>query len=59
MLVNGKLIFSKAAVGRFPVDDEVEEIFEAVKDGKEPPPAPAASNKPTGFVSRVLDKFRN
>jgi len=27
VVVNGKVIFSKAEVGRFPVDNEVEEIF--------------------------------
>ena len=27
IVVNGKLIFSKAETGRFPVDDEVEELF--------------------------------
>jgi len=30
VIVNGKLIFSKSAQGRFPLDDEVEEIFEAL-----------------------------
>jgi len=40
------------------MDDEVEEIFEALRDGKAMPqklekPAPA------GFVNRVLGKLRN
>jgi selT/selW/selH-like putative selenoprotein len=34
VLVDGKLIFSKSQSGRFPVDDEVEEIFEALKKPK-------------------------
>ena len=55
MLVGGRLIFSKAEMGRFPVDDEVEEIFEALKDGKEPP---APRPKPPGLVTRVVNKLR-
>ena len=31
VIVDGKLIFSKHQSGRFPVDNEVEEIFEALK----------------------------
>jgi hypothetical protein len=55
-MVGERLIFSKAQTGRFPVEDEVEEIFEAVRDGKEPPkPAPAKA----GFVGRMMDKLRN
>jgi predicted Rdx family selenoprotein len=27
VIANGKLIFSKSAVGRFPLDDEVEQVF--------------------------------
>jgi len=27
VVVDGKVIFSKAELGRFPVDDEVEKIF--------------------------------
>jgi len=37
VIADGKLIFSKAQSGRFPLDDEVEEIFGAIKDGKHPP----------------------
>jgi hypothetical protein len=56
VIVGDRLVFSKAETGRFPVEDEVEEIFEAIRDGKEPPkPAPA---KP-GFVGRMIDKLRN
>ncbi len=57
MLVNGKLVFSKSSVGRFPVEGEVEEIFAALKEGREP--VPVEIKKPEGFVSRILDKLRN
>jgi len=36
---------------------EVEAIFEAIRDGKEPP-APADEPRPAGFVHRVIDKLR-
>jgi hypothetical protein len=56
VIVGDRLIFSKSETGRFPVEDEVEEIFEAIRDGKEPPrPAPAKR----GLVGRVMDKLRN
>jgi hypothetical protein len=56
VIVGDRLIFSKSETGRFPVENEVEEIFEAIRDGKEPPkPAPA---KPS-FVGRVIDKLRS
>ena len=56
VLVDGKLIFSKAETGRFPVDGEVEERFAALKDGRELPPIEVSKG---GFVSRILDKMRN
>lgn len=56
MIADGRLIFSKASSGRFPVDDEVEEIFEALKDGREP--VKVEEKKPTGFVERMLGKLR-
>jgi predicted Rdx family selenoprotein len=31
VVVDGKLIFSKAATGRFPLDDEVEDDFAELK----------------------------
>jgi hypothetical protein len=37
VIADGRLIFSKSQSGRFPLDDEVEEIFGAIKDGKAPP----------------------
>ncbi len=57
VIVNGTLVFSKSSTGRFPVDGEVEEIFAALKEGREP--APVEEKRPTGFVNRVLGKLRN
>lgn len=52
MVADGKLIFSKAKVSRFPEDGEVEEDFEALRAGKgnfEPSVAPApAVDTPAG-----------
>jgi len=36
---------------------EVEEIFAALKEGRDP--APVEVKKPEGFVGRILDKLRN
>jgi selT/selW/selH-like putative selenoprotein len=58
VLINDALVFSKAKTGRFPVDGEVEAIFEALRAGKELP-APAEPPKTTGFVNRIFDKLRN
>ena len=58
MLVNDALVFSKATTGRFPVDGEVEAMFEAIRDGKEMP-APVEVPKSTGIVGRLIDKLRN
>jgi len=58
VLINDALVFSKAKTGRFPVDGEVEAIFEAIRDGKEVP-TPAEPPKATGFVNRIFDKLRN
>lgn len=57
VIVNGRLVFSKSSTGRFPVDGEVEEIFAALKEGREP--APVEEKKPEGFVGRMLGKLRN
>ena len=57
MLVNGRMIFSKANAGRFPIDGEVEEIFAAMKEGREP--RPVEEKRPEGFISRALGKLRN
>jgi len=57
VFVNDALVFSKAKTGRFPVDGEVEAIFEALRDGKEPP-APAEVPKAAGLVNRIFDKLR-
>jgi hypothetical protein len=56
VIVDGRLVFSKARTGRFPVDGEVEEIFAALKQGREP--APVEEKKPAGFVGRVLGKLK-
>jgi len=56
VIVNGRLIFSKSSSGRFPVDGEVEEIFAALKEGREP--APVEEVKREGFVGRMLGKLR-
>jgi len=57
VIVNGRLVFSKASTGRFPLDGEVEEIFAALKEGREV--APVEEKKPQGFVERMLGKLRN
>jgi hypothetical protein len=57
VLVNGKLVFSKGSTGRFPIDGEVEEIFAAAKEGREP--RPVEEKRPEGFISRALGKLRN
>lgn len=57
VLVNGKLVFSKSSTGRFPVDGEVEEIFAALKEGRDP--VPVEIKKPESFVGRILGKLRN
>ena len=57
MLVNGRLVFSKSSTGRFPVDGEVEEIFAALKEGREP--APVEIKEPEGFLGRVLGKLKH
>ncbi len=57
MLINDQLVFSKAKTGRFPIEGEVEAIFEALRDGKEPPAV--EEPKPAGFVNRILGRMRN
>lgn len=57
VVVNGRLVFSKSSTGRFPLEGEVEEIFAALKEGREPPPA--KESKPQGFIGRVLGKLKN
>jgi hypothetical protein len=57
VLVDGKLLFSKANTGRFPIDGEVEEIFAALKEGREP--RAVEQKRPMGFISRALGKLRN
>jgi Rdx family len=57
VIANGTLIFSKATAHRFPIDGEVEERFEALRDGRELEPLEPAA--PTGFISRMLGRLRN
>jgi hypothetical protein len=58
VFVNDALVFSKATTGRFPVDGEVEAMFEAIRDGKEMP-APVEAPRSGGIVSRIFDRLRN
>ena len=55
MIVDGRLVFSKASSGRFPIEGEVEEIFAALKEGREP--APIEEKKPAGFLGRIRGKL--
>jgi hypothetical protein len=68
VLVDGRVIFSKAEAGRFPADGEVEEIFAALKPGAkasaENAPAAKTADDPgdsgrSGMLRRLADKFRN
>jgi hypothetical protein len=60
VIVEGRLIFSKSSAGRFPIEDEVEQIFAALKEGREIPAAPSApEKKQEGFVARVIGKIKN
>ena len=57
VIVNGRLVFSKSSTGRFPVEGEVEEIFAALKEGREP--APVEEKKPAGLLGRVFGKLKH
>ncbi len=68
MVVDGELIFSKAKAGRFPVDDEVEDLFATLKPSaktsaaKTPaaqPPKEQGDSVRAGVLRRLTDKFRN
>ncbi len=56
VIADGKLLFSKAEAHRFPLENEVEERFAALKEGRELPPLDPPK---AGFVSRILDRLRN
>ena len=58
VFINDALVFSKAKTGRFPVEGEVEAVFEARREGKEPPAAPAAASS-GGVVQRLMNKLRS
>ena len=73
MLVDGQVIFSKAAAGRFPLDGEVEDIFATLKPAAKTSAAKTSTAEalPTetsreqnggeraGVLRRLTDKFRN
>jgi hypothetical protein len=68
VIVDGRLIFSKAAAGRFPVAGEVEGLFAALKPGTEMPAATRDADEPPeepggggrlGMLRRLADRFRN
>jgi hypothetical protein len=68
VLVDGQVIFSKAAAGRFPVDGEVEDIFAALNPGgktsaAQAPPTETSKEQSggerAGVLRRLTDKFRN
>ncbi len=52
-MVDGRVIFSKSETGRFPVDGEAEERFEALKTGKDLPPI----EKSGGVLRRAVGKL--
>jgi predicted Rdx family selenoprotein len=54
VLVDGRLIFSKAEAGRFPAEGEVEDRFAALKAGKELPPIEKKVGALRGVISRLL-----
>jgi len=66
-MLDGKLIFSKAETGRFPVEGEVEDILARLKEPAGGAAAPDSEahgdeNKPAGragILRRFGDKFRN
>ncbi len=63
MVVDRRLIFSKAKAGRFPVEGEVEDLFATLKPGAKPsdaePPKQQGSGGRAGVLGRLTDKFRN
>jgi len=68
VVVDGQLIFSKAEVGRFPVDGEVEDRFATLKPSaktsaeKTPTAQPSeeqSGGSRAGMIRRLTGKFRN
>jgi hypothetical protein len=68
VVVDGELIFSKAKAGRFPVDDEVEDLFATLKPSSKTSAAKTPAAQPpkgqgdsvrAGVLRRLTDKFRN
>lgn len=62
MVVDGEVVFSKAKAGRFPVENEVEELFAALKPGARPSdaasPKQQGSRARAGVLGRLTGKFR-
>ncbi|HUO05900.1 MAG TPA: SelT/SelW/SelH family protein [Candidatus Binataceae bacterium] len=55
VIINGRLVFSRAKTGRFPNDGEIEEIFAALRAGREPPsPRP---QQPRTLASAIREKM--
>lgn len=59
VIVDGRLIFSKADRGRFPLDNEVEEIYQALRDGRPIPDTQSSATRPSGFLRRMASKLHN
>jgi predicted Rdx family selenoprotein len=68
VVVDGQLIFSKAELGRFPVDGEVEDRFATLKPSAktsvEKTPSAQSSEEQSGdgragMLRRLTGKFRN
>jgi hypothetical protein len=68
VILDGKLIFSKASTGRFPADGEVEDLFATLKPGSKKAVPDASATEPSkkqvrsersGVLGRLTDKFRN
>jgi hypothetical protein len=68
VVVNGKLVFSKAQTGRFPVEGEVEDLLALLKNPASGSPTAASGEESAdknesagraGVIRRLGDRFRN
>lgn len=63
IVVDGRLIFSKASAGRFPLEGEIEQLFAALKPEVKPAEAETSqaedSAKRRGVLGRLTNKFLN
>jgi len=57
VICDGRKVFSKREVGRFPVEDEVENRIAVLREGHEPPSEAGPESK--SVLRRLADKFRN